>query len=209
MRTHSFISLLFVVPIVLAGCSSSDDTGSNVTTDSATGADTAMTVDTATPAEGGTDSGTPGDSAASDTMAGDSGDLCSKLPANNAPEITDSVDTTPFPGSSATGGTIETGTYEETAHIYYQPASTPTRKWKGTMAIDAASGTAIANVSRDGTVVQQTGSTFTTSGNKITINFTCPAAVAGTSASLTYTYASGKLTLFNAPDKTATIYQKK
>jgi hypothetical protein len=131
------------------------------------------------------------------------------LPTNAAAEITDSVDTSAFPGASATGGAIESGTYEETGHVYYQPSSTPTHKWKGTMVIDATAHTGIANISRDGMVIQQTGSTYTTAGNAFTVNFTCPSAVAGMSISFTYTYSAGVLTIFSESDKTATIFTKK
>jgi hypothetical protein len=200
---HSLGFVLVACLFSTVACSSSSD--------GAPAGDTGTPTDTQTPGDtGGTDTASPTDtSSTTDTAPTDAGDLCSKLPANTAPEITDSVDTTAVPGASATGGAIESGTYEQTGHVYYQPTSTPTHKWSGTMAIDAAAGTSIANIKRDGAVFQQTGSTFTTAGNKFTVSFTCPSAVAGTSFTLTYTYAAGKLTIFTEADKTATIFQKK
>ena len=195
-RSFSFV---FVCVISSLGCSSSSS-DSPTTSDTGTPGDTATSTDTAA----ATDTAT-----ATDAPTTDTGDLCSKLPANTAAEITDSVDTSAFPGASATGGAVESGTYEQIGHVYYQPTSTPTHKWSGTMAIDMTAGTSVANIKRDGAVFQQTGSTFVTAGNKVTIGFTCPSSVAGTSFALTYTYAAGKLTLFTEADKTATIFQKK
>jgi hypothetical protein len=199
-------AVVFVCLISSLGCSSSD-TGTPAT-DTGTVTDTASS-DTAASDTAASDSGRS-DTAVTPTDAPtETGDLCSKLPANSAPEITDSVDATAFPGATATGGAIEPGTYEETAHVYYQPTSTPTHKWSGTMAIDTTAATVLTSIKRDGVDFQQTGATFTTSGNKFAVSFTCPSTVAGTSFSLTYTYAGGKLTIFTEADKTATIFQKK
>lgn len=139
---------------------------------------------------------------------GAAGDLCASFPANTATVITDTTSTTAYPGASAAGGNIESGTYFEVEHLYYQPATAPAHTWQGVMVIDAAAGTSITNINRDGTVFQQTGAKFTTNGTKFTVALTCPSAVAGTGGAFSYTYAAGKLTIFTDADKTGTAFQK-
>jgi len=137
-----------------------------------------------------------------------SGNLCASLPQNTGGTITDSVDSSAWPGGASLGmgGAIESGTFHQTQHIYYSPASTPNHMWSGTLVVDTGAGTILSNVAKDGATVQMMGETYTTTGNQITLDVVCPQAMSG--GTFYYTYAGGTLTFYADMDKTATVFQK-
>jgi hypothetical protein len=201
--------------LTLPGCgSSSSDAPAPVSSDDASTADAASDADLTTvdgAIDAAADTGSVGDTGTQNDAGTsvDAADLCANLPTNAAPTITDSVVSSAYPAATAaTGGVIESGTYYQTQHIYYQPSSTPSHTWNGTMAIDATANTSVANISRDGSVFQQTGERFTTSGSSFNVTLVCPASSAGTTATFAYTYAAGTLTIYADADKTATVFQK-
>lgn len=94
---------------------------------------------------------------------------------------------------TATGGTLETGIYHQISHTNYEKAS-GTGKLQGTMSFDATTNTFKISSIDDGVTKPPSGGTYAIAGNKLTLNFTCPATA---SATFDFTYAAPTFTLYN------------
>jgi hypothetical protein len=104
---------------------------------------------------------------------------------------------------SGTGGTIETGTFYETAFIDYSGSSGEMRH--GILILDATADTLRSNEAKIGGSASITFATFTTSSNMLDLTQACGGSMM---LSLGYTYASGVLTVFNPGGQNVTVWTK-
>lgn len=222
---------VIVACAAIAACSSSSNTDSNGTT-SGSGSTTAGAGGAATTAgtggagttagaggaattgAGGTTAGsggsgtTSGSGGGSSTTGGGEGGaaaLCANPPANDAPKISDQYDAAAMPAmGTATGGTIESGTYFMTAITDYESAP-KSGNHKDTMLIDVPGATMAVNEVNGGAQKPPIAGTFTTSGHELVFQLVCPAS---TSATYEYTYAAGTFTIYDYASKSVSVWTK-
>ena len=121
-----------------------------------------------------------GSSSSSNTSADASGDTSAQASAtpncgaapNLAPVLAPTTVSTPPP--TMTGGTIVEGTYIETGYVYYN-GETSSSSHKETLIL--SNGTMKNIGSEGGSPDRILGGTYTTSGNTLTFNITCPQPV--------------------------------
>jgi len=116
---------------------------------------------------------------------------CTEPPAPSSP-VTETQMTTEYP--EATGGTIVDGTYELTRFEIYPPDSSDDSVRARLLQFDKGT---IASVMKDGNSTTVIGGTYTTSGNTITVQVTCPQK---TQFTLKYS-VSGDEFWFQPPDE--------
>ncbi|HTQ06282.1 MAG TPA: hypothetical protein VMI54_20610 [Polyangiaceae bacterium] len=164
-----------------------------------------MTLQTATTGAGGA-GGEGGDGTAGvGGAAPDPTALCTSPPSNTAPQIDDAYSTSAMPASgTATGGSLEGGTYFMTAITDYESGDSGGTH-KDTMVLDAGASTFVVVEVNGGVVKPPIAGTFVASGHTFTQNLICPQEATGV---VEYTSASGELTIYNYDAKSVSTWAK-
>jgi hypothetical protein len=105
---------------------------------------------------------------------------------------------------TATGGTIESGTYFMTAITNYE-SSDSGGTHKDTLVIDSAASTFVVDEVNGGTQKPTIAGSTVINGHTMTQNLVCPAMV---TASVEFTAAGGTLTIYEYNAKSVSVWTK-
>lgn len=160
------------------------------------------------------DSSVPPDSGAADAPPDvDRQALCANSITNTAPIIgeTDHPNTPMPPSSSATGGSVQSGTYYLTREDYYQGATSfdANQALQVLYVIDSAQRSLVIVTNNSGQLAEQSAGGYVASGSNWTSDMAfCGQAGSRWAFSWRYTYAAGTLTFYSFTDQEVDTYQK-
>ncbi len=204
--------LAYVVLLAAAGfgCGDSGDGTGTGTGGGGTGGASSQATTTTSASGGGTTTGGTGGATAGTgggvtTGSGGAGDFCTTPPANTAPQIDDQYSAAAMPAmGTATGGTLESGTFYMTAITNYESSATGGTH-KDTLVLEVATSTFALVEVNGGTTKPTVAGTFVANGSAFTMQLECPATV---STVVELTYQAGTLTFYDYTSKTVSVWEK-